>query len=235
MALKEFLWILPFLCFLVGYFSVHSLYQSKKTETPTLIGKPLPEALALASSKNLNIRLLEEQEDDELPQGTIISQNPSAGTTIKPNQTVFCVSSRKPIYIAPNLISTNHEMALRRVKDQGIHADSYLLESCYPKGVCFAQSPNPQTQLENKSMILYVSSTSSKPIIMPNLKNQLIDDVIEFLKPYNISPSITYNSNPDEQRGTEWIVTAQRPLAGSLVRLDPEKPLQLQLHIALAS
>lgn len=230
--LKNYLWSLPFLFFLTGYFSLSVIYRPKKIAMPALMGKPLQEAIALTSSNNLNLRLLEQREDAELPEGTIISQNPSAHTTVKPNQTVFCTISKQPLVITPNLISKTHESALHELKERGIHGRCCFLESNYPKGYCFAQSPKPQTKLETKIVTLYVSSGILRPVLFPNLKNKAILDVIEFLKPYSITPTITHYPPLDSHYcDTSCIISDQRPLPGTIVTLDPEKPLNVQLQV----
>ncbi|TET06425.1 PASTA domain-containing protein [Candidatus Dependentiae bacterium] len=232
-SLKEYLWFLPFISFLSGYVLLDIMYRPKKLETPTLIGKQLKEAIALTSAHNLNLQLLEEREDPELPEGTIISQNPKTHSTIKSNQTIFCVISKNPSIITPNLISQNYETTLLELKKQGIHSNCYFLDSPYPKGFCFAQSPKAQTSLDTKSIILYISDGSTKPVLFPNLKNKSVNEVIDFLKPYNINPSIIHYPprNPHDCDKT-CIITDQRPLAGSLITLDPKKPPHVQLQVS---
>jgi len=230
--IKNYLWILPFASFTVGYMLMSSIYQSKKIETPTLIGKPLHEAVTLASAHGLNLRMLEQREDAELPNDTIIQQNPSPQTISKSNQTIFCVISKKPIVKAPHLVSKQYETILNELRQSGIRAQTFFIDSSYPKNFCFAQSPNAQTTLKSKSMVLYVSSGEHKPVIFPDLKHKTVEDVIEFLKPYNITPVITH-APPLENHtcSSDCVITNQRPLPGSIVNIDSEKPLYVQLQV----
>jgi len=233
MVLKSYLWLIPFIFFLAGYFSLSIIYRPRKLEAPSLIGKPLQEAVAITSTSNLNLRLLEQQEDTELPEGTILSQNPSAHTILKPNQTLFCTVSKRPIITAPNLVSKNREAAIHKLKNLGIHARCYALESNYPKEYCFAQSPHSQTQLDIKSIIIYFSLELLRPVLFPDLKNKSVCDIIEFLKPYNIAPSIIHSPTYDQHKCHQsCVIINQRPLPGSLVILNPEKPLPVQLQVA---
>jgi len=229
--LKEYFWILPFASFLAGYMLLSNIYHSKKIETPTLIGKPLHEAVTLASAHGLNLRMLEQREDAELPDDTIIQQNPSPQTISKTNQTIFCLISKKPTITAPHLISKQYDMILNELRPTGIRARSFFLDSTYPKNFCFSQSPHAQTALESKSMVLYISSGERKPVLFPDLTYKTVEDVIEFLKPYNITPNITptkenYVCSPNS------IITTQRPQPGSIVNIDPEKPLYVQLQVS---
>ena len=116
MALKGYLWVFPFISFLGGYFFLNSIYHTKGLETPSLIGMSLKEAVVLASAKNVNIRLTEEREDIELPEGTIIAQNPQPPLPIKPNQTLFCVVSKKPIIVMPDLLLKPYDAVITDLK-----------------------------------------------------------------------------------------------------------------------
>jgi len=230
--IKNYFWILPFASFIAGYALLSNVYHSKKIETPTLIGKPLNEAVSLASAHGLNVRMLEQREDPELPDDTIIQQNPSPQTISKSNQTIFCVISKKPTITAPHLISRQYDSILNELKSSSIHPHCFFLESAYPKNFCFAQSPHAQTPLEQKSMILYISSGQRKPVIFPDLKHKTVEDVIEFLKPYNITPTITHSPVIENHTcSSDCVITDQRPLPGSIVNVDAEKPLYVQLQV----
>jgi len=232
MALKDTLWMLPFLFFIAGYFSLSMMYRTKKIIAPTLIGLSIQEAFERTSNNGLNLRLIDQREDAELPEGTIISQNPTPFSAVKPNQTLFCTISKQPVVVAPHLIGSMQEQVLHKLKELGIHGRCYLLESNYPKGYCFVQSPKPQTKLDTKMVTLYVSSGKARPILFPNLKDKPVQDVIEFLKPYGITPTIIH-SPPIESHtcSNSCFISNQRPVPGTIVTLAPEKPLQVQLQV----
>jgi len=230
-VLKEYLWLFPFFSFLAGYFLLNWIYHSKKCETPALIGKPLQEAIRLVSNQNLNFRLIEEREDEELPQGTIITQNPHPHMTIKPNKTIFCMASKKPVTVAPNFMCKTYEAIAATLQELGLHGMYHLVESIYPEGTCFAQTPRPQSILETKSLTLYISADSAKPLLFPNLKNQPVPDAIELLKPYGLTPLITHYSQQEPHDCKRCIVTDQRPLSGTIVTLDSQRPLHVQLQV----
>jgi beta-lactam-binding protein with PASTA domain len=93
--MNKYLWILPFICFLGGYWLMSVVYKTKTLQTPALVGKTVQEALRITANNALSIRLVKEQEDPELPAGTIISQNPLPNTHIKSHQAIQCVISKK--------------------------------------------------------------------------------------------------------------------------------------------
>jgi beta-lactam-binding protein with PASTA domain len=93
--MKKFLWVIPFLSFLSGYLIMSFIYQPKTAKTPSLIGKSVQQALNLAATQGLSLRLIAEKEETDIPAGTIISQNPLPNTHIKAHQAIACIVSKK--------------------------------------------------------------------------------------------------------------------------------------------
>ncbi len=232
MNFNTMLWTLPFVCFIAGYVSLSQLYRHQRITTPALIGTTIQHACTIASNNCLNMRIIEQREDTELPEGTIISQNPQAYTAVKPNQTLFCAMSKQPNITAPDLINKSKEQALEELKQAGIHGQCYMLESKHRKGYCFAQSPLPHATLTNKTVTFYVSSGIQRAILFPNLTYKPIKDILEFLKPYGMHVSITHSKTAEPHTcGSSCIISDQRPAPGALVTLDTKKPLHVQLQV----
>lgn len=228
---SHFLWILPFICFIAGYFVVAQLYTIEEIKPPNVVGSLLNEALGTISQHNLNARLLQYKDDSLLPEGTIISQTPTAAQKMRPNQTVYVVVSTKPaLKNAPDLLNKNKDEIIQKLTAAGIKPKLYSLPSNYPTNSCFAQFPCPGNTLENGKIVLYISSGTQKPVIMPNLHGQTIQDVLGFLKQYNLAPEINHkNWQPEDHECTTCKITDQRPLAGTIITLNQEKPPLIQL------
>ncbi|MEX0939942.1 MAG: PASTA domain-containing protein [Candidatus Babeliales bacterium] len=226
----EYLWILPFTSFIIGYALISVFFHTPIIKTPALIGKNIAAAVLLLSCENLNLRILGQKEDNDLPEGTIITQSPAAHQAIKSNQTIFCVVSKQSEkLITPNLIGMQKEEILSLLKQKRIPYKEYILQSNYPKDTCIAQIPNPGTPLQ-KSIILYFSGDDSKPVLLPSFKELPIDEVIKFLDGYNLKPKIFHTLMVDSSHQCQnCTVINQKPLPGSLV--DISKPLNIQLQV----
>jgi len=233
MTLKSFLWTVPFLSFLSGYYLLSQLYHIESIKTPPVVGLTLAQAFEILSDNNLNPRLLAQKEDLDLPEGTVLSQNPAAHDSIKPNQTIYLVTSRKPAKNqTPHLLGKTVETITLELANLGIRNKAYYLASSTPIGVCIGQQPNPGELLDDNKMITYISAGNTKPVVLPNFKNKPVSDVLEFLKGHNIPVTVTHLVPPaygHDCRGT-CVVTDQRPLAGSIIILDAQKPIQVQLQ-----
>ena len=113
-----------------------------------------------------------------------------------------------------------------------IRAKIYTLPSIYPKGLCFAQIPLPQEPIEDTMLTLYVSGGNKKPILWPDFRQLPVSDVTNFLRTHAIEASVIHeHACLPNHTCASCIVTDQRPLAGSLISLDPQKPCAVQLQV----
>src|SRR5690606_10888770 len=97
MNIKNYLFVLPFCRFILGYSIMYKIFNTCTVETPHLIGKYIHEVLPALTQYNLNLRLIEQKEDSEIPEGIIISQIPTSGSIIKPHQSIFVITTKKTV------------------------------------------------------------------------------------------------------------------------------------------
>ena len=210
---------------------MHQLFRAPESITPHLIGKQIHEVLPLITEHKLNIRLLDQKEEADLPEGIILNQTPAAGTAIKPNQPLFLVTTKKPVAArAPQCIGISIDELADQLRSAEIYPRIYHVPHPYPEKICFAQSPLSQEIIEKNRLILYISSGNNKPIIWPDFSGLPLQHVIEFLNGYNIEPHIV-NDSAHKNDNHEYTVIDQRPFAGTLLTLDENKPLSVQLRI----
>ena len=211
---------------------MQQLFRVPESITPHLVGKQVHEILPLITQHNLNIRLIDHKEEADLPEGIILNQTPMAGTTIKPNQPLFIVTTKKPLAArAPHCVGISIGELIPQLQTTEIYPRIYHLPHPYPETICFAQSPQANEPLEKNRLILYVSSSSNKPIIWPNFTDTPLHQVIDFLEIYHIEPQIINDSAHKNYINNEYTVTDQRPFAGTLLTLDENKPLSVQLRV----
>ena len=220
----QFLWILPFLSFLLGYQLVRFLSHTEMVEVPPVVGLRMHDAIKNLSLHQLNVRILAEKEEQDLPEGLILSQSPAPGKKVKPHQSIFLVITHQPVKPrAFSFYGLTREEALAQAKRVGIHLTFSELESPHPHGTIIAQSSVPGMELSDKTMAVTVSSGSSTIRLFPDLKGKDLEEVRAFLLPYGIP---LFLSPPDVTSG---IIIDQRPLAGSLINL--KKPPVVHLAI----
>jgi len=229
---KNYLWLAPFCSFILGYLIMQKLFSAPESITPALVGKQIHAILPLVTQHNLNLRLIDQKEEADIPEGIILNQTPAAGTTIKQNQPLFIVTTKKPLALrAPLCTGIVLDELTQRLQTEGIHPRIYHVPHPYPQNMCFAQSPQPNEPLEKNRLIVYVSSGNNKPIIWPDFTHVPLQAVIDFLENYHIEPHIVYDSLYNNHAHDEYTVIDQRPFAGTLLTLDESKPLSVQLRV----
>lgn len=227
MKIKNLLWTVPFVSFFFGYMITKWILTPKKIATPHLVGKQVHEILPLITPYNLNLRLVHQKEDSILPAGIIIKQTPATGTQIKPHQPIFIITTKKPVTKkAPSCLGLHHDAIIPQLEKADIIVRIHYITHIYPKNHCFAQSPEPGKALTNNRITLYLSSGSNKPIVWPHFIGLPIEQVITFLDTFAITPTVFYDTLDKDNA----IVTDQRPVAGTVLTIEPDKPFLVQLR-----
>ena len=231
--LFRFLWLAPFACFLLGYFALDLFLHHSYTTTPNVLGYSLSEAVSLISSKNLQVRLLSSKEDEQVKEGTVLSQNPTPASSIRPQQTVFLVVSCKKVRSkTPTCMNKLYEILKSELAEQEINHKVHYVPSNHPSGTCIAQIPEAGTELPSQSLILYVSQKSENPLVLlPSFKEHSLQEVVNFLKKNKIPFSLfhTHLMEPDHTC-TSCIVVEQKPLAGSFIDIRTPPTMQLKVN-----
>lgn len=232
MILSRFLWLSPFASFIIGYLLMSFLSGSNTVKTPALVGQQLDTAAVILSQKNLNLRIVGHKDESDLPEGTIVSQTPSAGTAIKERQSLYLVIARKPApQQVPNLRNKMASDATKLIENQSLQPKVIALAADTATNQCIAQYPSPDMASADQSVIVYTTQ-NQKPVIMPNLKKRSVDDVLSFLSLHGATAEILHTQpTPPGHQCYNCMVTDQRPMPGSLVILDSQKPFNIQLQV----
>lgn len=228
MVMQKYLFVIPFFCFIVSYSIMYKVCVIRDIKTPYLIGKYTHEALSLVAQNDLTIKLMEQKEDVDIPEGIIINQIPSAESLIRSGQSIFVVTTKKPQkkpvlqYVGLTIDDIIPLCEKAEVKYH-IHYVSHL----FPRGTCFAQYPQQGQCIEKNTIILYISSGNNKPVIWPRFIGKNVGEVSEFLCEYGMEPHIVCNT----PNAVHAVVVDQRPMAGTLLTLDDQKAVSVHLRV----
>ena len=221
-SIRSFLWILPFLSFLAGYQLLRTLSHVEVIEVPPVVGLHMHDAIKTLSSFQLNVRILAEREDLDVPEGIIITQTPIQGTKVKPHQSIFLVITRRPPKPrAPSLYGLPKDEAIAKAQERGIQLKAYSLESMYPSGKVIAQNSYIDQEVSTKIMAVYVSSGPTSLRIFPDLKGHTVSEVKHFFEPFDIKIQVAHPFTEAHDCGS-CIISEQRPVAGTFI--DIAKP-----------
>ena len=228
---KDLYWVTPFVCFILGYQCFAVFFYRSVIQAPPIIGKTLPEAATILSKNNLNMRMITEQEDPDIPAGTIISQTPRAHSAIKPQQTIFFVLSKKPAQPRiPDVRGTTFDDYSKKLSDLKIRYRTFPVQSDKPEGTCLAQIPTSSNEISTSGALLYIASSAADVLLFPSCKGKSVTEVKQFFDKYNIPVNIYHtHSTSDHHTCDRCIIFEQKPLAGSFVSL--KEPFSIQLKV----
>lgn len=230
---KYILIFVPFICFFFGYLLCNLIIGSKTYQTPNLTGLSIYDAVKLTSPHQINIRILSEKERSDIPEGTILSQKPSAGRLIKTHQPVFVVTTKSPPEIkAPLFVKESLSTIEKMCHDNRLKCKTHVIEYPSPVNSCIAQIPHAGETVLDKKINIYVAQNRQDLYLMPDLTNQPLSMVIDLLKEQQ-SKIVVYQGSTKltPPYKDSYKVITQKPLAGSLISL--EKPCNIQLQVAV--
>lgn len=230
--LKKFLWVLPFFFFLMGYLGISLLVITDERETPALIGLSLPDAFNVMGELGLQGQVIAEQEDADRVPGSIVDQAPQAGKKIKRSQPIYLtITRRRAVPAAPSFVNLERDAIAERAADASIRVKYHELEMQFPRGRCCAQFPAAGYELTDRVVDVYLSAGGTTMRLFPKLVGLPVATVLEFLKMHGIQVQLfTDNALIDAALVADHAVTAQKPLAGTII--DLKKPLLVQLQVA---
>ncbi|MBN1549417.1 PASTA domain-containing protein [Candidatus Babeliales bacterium] len=231
MTLSHYLWLLPFLCFALGYQLLNSMLSVPEYDAPKVIGLSLVQAAQVAEEHNLMFRITGYREEVDLEEGTVLEQTPAAHHGIKQNQPIFLTLSRKP----PKKITPNFQTKQKKIIDDyckrhGLRPKYYPLKGHHPQNTCIGQSPEPGMLLDAHTVDVYISDGSHALCLFPDFKNIPLSEVKELLGNYQAQLTIVHRKEPRANHVCRsCLVLDQKPLPGSLV--DLTQPLSVQLQV----
>lgn len=232
--IKQYFWFIPFCASVVGYLAIAFIYRPHQVPIPHLVGYSIHDAVRSASDHQLNIRIINEKEDANLPDGTIINQIPKSPGLTKSSQTIYCTASKRPEkMMVPSFLKQSKAMILKELNALGMRSKIEYLPSDLPKDHCFAQYPSPGSFLEDEPIIIYLARSAQEPIVWPNLKGQSVSEVQNFLQlnGIEVNSSHTTLQEPYHICTQHCVVVDQRPLAGTILPESSLSTIHVQLYV----
>ncbi|MBI2775173.1 PASTA domain-containing protein [Candidatus Dependentiae bacterium] len=229
MKISSFFWILPFISCIAGYSILYVRYAQQQIPVPPLIGSTVHNASLLLAENQLNLRLLAQKEDNDLPEGTIVNQTPQAGQLTRINQPVFCVVSKKSTLMqAPDFIGKSIYEIDQLAKKNSLRLSVYEVPSLQPSGACIGQIPAANTDLINRKLMVYITAPANKEFIFPDICGKKVSDLISFIDENNFKIEIVHNREKTFAHDcSKCTIREQRPLAGTIINQKNYLSVQL--------
>jgi len=234
MKLTNFLWLIPFGCFALGYIAAHIFFRTETLKTPNTVGLPLAIAVENLSKHGIGVRICAHKPSTDVPEGTVLIQSPGAGQSIKTHQTVLLViAEQPPLPKTPSFLGLSRDAAEKEATQQRISVLFVPIKHPAATNICCAQSPTPGQPLSQPSMIVYYAEKTTSMVIWPSCSGKSVEEVLPWLEALNIRFEITTNSScyDNKKKLLEASIIDQHPRAGTIMPNEPDKHPTVLLHL----
>ncbi len=171
--------------------------RARQVTVPDLVGKTIPEATAMASGLDLQLRVDDARRPDtKVPAGRVLGQEPVPGASARRQRSVrVWVSAGAHIARAPRLIGETQRSAEIRVTQEGlvIGPVSEIRSAAYPPDVIVAQDPPPSTQTAEVRLLVNRGEDRAT-YVMPDLIGVNGERAAEVLRTRGFRVSVTAQS-----------------------------------------
>ncbi len=192
--------------FLTVFVVIPQWVKSTEILVPNLVGKHYYQALNSLSKAGLEAEKTILKASSSEPIGNVVVQDPDANISINPHHTVKLTVSIGPDLIpVPSVIGKSRDTAYETLKSAGfrlnsvafVHSTKYLLDTV------IAQSPSEGSQRQHDSQVNILVSLGRKPqqIKLPDLKDQLVNEVLPALEAIGLNVEIKNSSHPRIEQG----------------------------------
>ena len=183
-----------------------------KTEVPDVVGEQQDQALSDLQDAKLKGKTV--QVESNKPEGSVISQSPTAGASVKQGETVKLNVSKGPKPVAvPNVIGSTFESANSTLLGLGFAVKREVVTSDAPKDTVVDTSPGVGTLQPPNTTITVMVSKGPKTSTVPDVTTLSQSDAQATLKASGFGVKIV--SQPVTDQSQDGIVQTQDPPGGS--------------------
>jgi eukaryotic-like serine/threonine-protein kinase len=201
----------------------------REVEVPDLVGLTRSEAARTLKDAGLEVGAVGKVENDEAPEGEVVSQNPSAGTSLDAGSEVdFSVSSGPGDVFVPDVVGQTEDQATANLQGAGFGVDVDTAPSDTDEGIVIDQEPDGNSEAPSGSTVTIVVSEGPEEQEMPDVTgmdgDEAEDDLEENYR-LNVSQETYTGTDCDLDPGQ---VCDQEPSPGTSVSEGDEATLFVQ-------
>jgi serine/threonine-protein kinase len=196
-----------------NFVTIYTSLGPKKTKVPSIVGEPLASALSDLRDANLTWHVVEVDSDED--EGTVVSQKPTAGASLRENARVTVSVSKGPQPVAvPTVIGSSFATASSALQAKGFAvARGPDVESDQPRGTVVSQSPDAGTfQVPGATITLRVSK-GPQTAAVPDVTTLSQADAVQQLRASGFRVAIQSQDVTDPSQ--DGIVQLQQPTGAS--------------------
>ncbi len=203
----------------VGWRALNGYLNVPEVVVPDFTGRSLDAAQALARRDHLIVQVVEQRHSSAQPAGTVVSQEPPVGRSVKINRTIALITSLGPEMLeVPDVRRRSLEEARFTIEQArltiGELREAY--DQTVPSGFILAQDPAPGASVARGAPVNLTVSKGQQIITLPNLVGRSLDGARGMLEDLGVTlRSVDRVMRDDVPPGQ---VVAMTPPAGTQIR-----------------
>jgi serine/threonine-protein kinase len=204
---------------LLGWFFL--LGPGSSVTVPAVAGQPRDKAVAALEAAGLGASI-EESFSEDVPAGTVISTDPTAGASAGKGSDVTLVVSKGPErYAVPDVVGSTVAEATRRLAEASLAVGKVTekFDERIPDGQVVATAPKVGSELKKGAKVALVVSKGRQPIDVPDWTGKDATQAAKALSDLGLKVDATKQENSDTV--PKGKVISQDPRDGTLYRGDP--------------
>ena len=213
-----------------GWQALNAYLNVPEVSVPDLVGRSLAEAEVVARQRHLNVQVVQQIHNPTVPAGSVVSQDPSAGTPVKVNRAVGLVTSLGPEMVAVPEVRRRSLEDTRFAVEQARLVVGEIRETYHdavPSGFIIAQDPAPGASVARGTAVNLTVSKGPQMIVLPDLVGRTLDDARRALQDLGVTlRDVTQAPRDDVPPGQ---VVAMAPPAGT--RINHGDPVSVTIAV----
>lgn len=199
-----------------------------EVEVPDVVGQAEADATSAITGAGL-VAGRSEAPSDDVPAGSVVSQDPAAGTMVGDGSTVNIVVSTGPpppvVVPVPDVVGQAVADATITLEGEGFVVETTEEQSeTVEAGLVISMNPAAGTEVAEGTTVALTVSSGQGDVVVPDFSGMTISEATESAEAAGLS--ITFVQDPDDP-DPEGIVVSQDPAEGSTVEAGSEVVAQL--------
>lgn len=210
-------------------------------EVPAVTQLYLEEARLILESEGLHIEVIDSTYSTKVPLGTLVEQNPAAGSKVKHGRTVYVIQNarmRRPV-ILPELRDMSLRQAQTTLATLGLVVDSITYEPSTYRDIVLDirmgdSVMNAGARLEEgcKINLIVGRGQGTEEVTTPIVIGKTLDEARAWLMAHALTVGIVeYDIPPTDENKQSYIVYSQEPTSGTIVVEGSNINFKLSLDI----
>lgn len=215
-----------------------------EVEVPEITGLYIEEARQQILSAGLQMDIIDSTYSNKVPLGTIVEQNPPAGSHSKPGRTIYVISNAKSVrqIPMPDLHDISYRQAEATLQSMNIHVKDRIYEPSEYKDLILDIRQNGQSleagqRIDEGSEVVLVigRGKGTEKIAVPNLCGKSLQEARSLLLARYLTLGIyEFDVPPTEETESLYVVYKQEPTAGTIILEGSRVDLYLSTDIEKA-